>query len=361
MRKRILLLILSSLLLCVCILMFTSLFSNRQLLSDLTHLTWQGTSFSSVTAKGEQTATQKVESGTQLRVENEFGNVKVQPASDDSVHLSADISVSAVNASEAEQILSQVRVGWVQDGKQLRTQIDLPNLPSSIFSRAIRVNLTLSVPPEMSGVYSTQFGDVEISGLSGDVEVSNALGNITLAQLQGAVQATSNSGEIHAENLHTSGKVILQSDFGNIQLSDVQAKQVSVECVSGDVGVDGLSGDLQVSNNNGEIQVKDAQVGKLHLTSQNGDITFAGTLDDSQQHLIENANGEISVTLPSDFAIQLDLNTNNGTIESDFAIETLFNGDQSPQENAVKGKINGGASGLLEIQNQNGGITLSAQ
>jgi hypothetical protein len=341
--------------------MFTSLFSNRQLLSDLTHLTWQGTFFSAVDVKGEQTASQKVESGTQLLVENEFGDVKVQPASDDSVHLTAEINVSAVNASEAEQLLSQVQVGLVQDGKQLRTQIDLPTLPSSIFSRTIRVNLTLSVPPEMSGVYSTQFGDVEISGLSGDVAVRTAFGNITLAELQGAVQATNNSGEIHAENLHTSGKVFLQSDFGHIRLSDVQAQQVSVKCDSGDVDVDGLSGDLQVSNNNGEIQVEDAQVGKLQITSQNGDITFAGTLDNSEQHRIENVNGDISVTLPNKFAIQVELSTENGNIESDFAIETLFNGDQSPPENAVKGKINGGANGLLEVQSQIGDIKLSAQ
>lgn len=130
---------------------------------------------------------------------------------------------------------------------------------------------------------------------------------------------------------------------------------------------------LDVSNTNGGIRLSDV-TGRHELETTNGKIRVercAGAIDASttngsieaellrvtrgQPMRFETTNGRITVTVPRDFAAELDARTTNGGINTDLPVATT-----KVSSNRLYGTINGGGT-PLRLRTTNGSINIKTR
>jgi len=144
---------------------------------------------------------------------------------------------------------------------------------------------------------------------------------------------------------------------------------------NGRVNIAGSSGEVRVSTGNGEVTVQDAQgpvdvstgsgaihvvtsTGPVSANSGNGDIDVSiGKLDRLPDMTFSTGNGEVRLTLPPGLGAELDANTGNGHVTTDFPV-TLKSGRLDPSR--LRGRI-GDGGGRLSISSGNGDIEIRKQ
>ena len=144
-----------------------------------------------------------------------------------------------------------------------------------------RVNFTVRVP---KGV------NVGVGSGNGDVSVGGATAEVRAASGNGRVRVTA-GGAVHASS-------------GN-----------------GDVAVDHAGGPVRASSGNGRVTVATSR-GPVNASSGNGDIEVSmdAIADVSDDMELSSGNGTVTVTVPADFAGELDASTGSGKFFSDFPL-----------------------------------------
>ena len=149
-----------------------------------------------------------------------------------------------------------------------------------------------------------------------DVHGRSTNGQVALRQVTGMVQAESTNGELRLAEIN--GAVTARCTNGNIS-----AKRMTLTDVS------------KFSSQNGNVGVDFHQ----------GQATITAT----------TVNGSVHLTLPPDYQGQLDARTQNGQVRT-----TVQPQITTRVRNRLVGQIGGGGEALLELQSQNGDVTLAA-
>lgn len=83
---------------------------------------------------------------------------------------------------------------------------------------------------------------------------------------------------------------------------------------------DGIQGTVHLQSNTGGISLSNTTlIGNGSIVTQNGPITFTGSIAQGAAYQLQSSTGGITVTLPSDTNCHVDARTNNGPIQSDFS------------------------------------------
>ena len=221
----------------------------------------------------------------------------------------------------------------------------------------------------------SEFGEIDVRGLKGgQVSITSQSGQITVRDIQaskeltlesqfGAIKLTggqtgpatvdSNNGSVTIEGLRVRGEIKVTSQFGDISLGKVDAEAYNIESQNGRIVVDGATGKVSVSSQFGEIKLLNAVNVTANLTAVNGGITFTGSLGDGP-HVFTSDYGGIRLNLPEDSALDFDLQTEFGSIASEF--EMTVKG--KIEEKHWQGRINGGGAELT-VNTNNGNIELN--
>jgi DUF4097 and DUF4098 domain-containing protein YvlB len=223
----------------------------------------------------------------------------------------------------------------------------------------------------------SDFGDITLErGTAGAVTADSSSGAVTLRQVQasGAVSLSSDfgavnfaggeaasltaetrSGAVELTDLAVSGLVQAHSDFGRVVLTRVRASGgYELGSDSGSISVDGASGNLQAETGFGDVSISNATDVTLRLRTESGAVTFAGALGEGP-HVLESGFGNVSLSLPEDTAVSVDLTTGFGTIRS--ALPITLSGDMD--EDHWQGTLNGGGASLT-VETSSGNISLEA-
>ena len=135
---------------------------------------------------------------------------------------------------------------------------------------------------------------------------------------------------------------------------------------NGDVTVEGVTGDLELTNVNGHIEATDVS-GSVVAETVNGAVTV--TFDEitpDRFMAFSTLNGKIDVTFPSDVKADVRLDTQRGSIFSDFEIaldrspttvreDATGGGTRITMERTVRGTLNGGGP-EMRFKTYNGSI-----
>jgi DUF4097 and DUF4098 domain-containing protein YvlB len=261
----------------------------------------------------------------------------------------------------------------------------------------------------------TNFGEVVVETFSGSLQVKSSSGIMTIAGIEagdGVVELTNNFGEINVQDVR-SGTLLIESsngdlvalglqvdgaceftnrfarteisgfecgsfsletnsslidltdgtitddlsvkfDFAETTLTQVIASSYRFETTNGDLNADYLQGPIKIDSKFGDIKIESADNATLEITNQNGKVSFSGTLNHETAHSISTQFGDIQVELPADSAFDIILETNFGTINTDFQV--TLEGEINAQH--MEGSINGGGSTLKLVSN-NGNINLN--
>jgi DUF4097 and DUF4098 domain-containing protein YvlB len=346
-----------------------------------------------------------------LQVSNKLGNVTVTGGAAQQIVISAHKTAWGANQAEADARLAQLKVNVTQTGDTVTVEVESPQ---EVFvggrQQTDRVNFVISVPEETAVTAQTGFGDIALSGtgrdadlrtgngaiqasdLAGNLNLNSSFGDITVERaMLGQVEAHSNNGKVQLNAVTASGTVSLSSNFGDLRfegggaasldlksdngaiwlndltvggpvaarssfgdvtLTGVAARAYTLHSDNGNITVDGAAGPLQVDSNFGDIGISHGQDATLDLKTTNGKIEYAGSLGEGP-HVVKSNFGDLTLTLPAETALAVDLKTDFGHIETALPITVAGSADQSH----MQGTMNGGGANLTATTN-NGNITL---
>lgn len=202
-------------------------------------------------------------------------------------------------------------------------------------------------------------GALDLSDIraTGELSTTSDFGNITIENGSAAsVTVDSNSGRVLLTKVTIRGALVITCDFGDIELNQASANSYDLDSNSGTITVDGARNSIKAHTDFGRVVIKNAQNATIDLQSNSGGIEFSGSLGEGP-HTVQSDFGGVSLTLPADSALNVDLATDFGTISSDIPITVTLVG--SSQRNRQEGTMNGGGP-TLTVKTNNGPIDITA-
>jgi len=136
------------------------------------------------------------------------------------------------------------------------------------------------------------------------------------------------------------------------EISVPRSMSLDVETTNGGIEVTGVNGMLKAETTNGHVRL-DRCAGSINAMTTNGRITAELlSVDRNHTNRLSTTNGRVELTVPTNFAADIDASTTNGSIESDLPVSTHTFGKHS-----LRGTINGGGA-PLRISTTNGSIEI---
>ena len=152
-----------------------------------------------------------------------------------------------------------------------------------------------------------------------------------------------------------------QEDYAAIDVQGQVPRRTAlrIDRLSGPVRIAGVEGPLTVTHAHGDVTVQGA-AGPAEVTIKNGDVEVGfRALPADGTHLIETANGDLRLRFPPATAVQVDAQTDAGTIRTrglSFGAEQFAPINAGARYDAQVG--DGGPT--LELRTQNGNILIEA-
>jgi len=117
--------------------------------------------------------------------------------------------------------------------------------------------------------------------------------------------------------------------------------------------VEGARGPVDAHSGNGDVQIT-TSTGPVSATSGNGDVVVSmTTLGDRESMTFTTGNGRVRISVPSNFAAEIDASTGNGEVVSDFPITVTGRLSKSH----IRGTIGSGGP-RIRLSSGNGTIEL---
>ena len=223
------------------------------------------------------------------------GRITLEGSDRDGVTVRAWKEIRGRGAAAAE-FAEKVEIYAEQIGDELQIFTDHPPLPKGV---NLAVRYAIETPREIDVNLRIGNSRIEIGGISGAIDTTTANGTINLRGDTGPIRARATNGTIRAE-----------------------------------IGL--LANDAEFSTTNGTIGME------VHRCI--GSVAASTT------------NGPINLTLPADFAGQLDAEARRGRVHSDFPIPVV-----ERIKNQLKGEIGEGGEAIIKLRSMNGSIRLERQ
>jgi DUF4097 and DUF4098 domain-containing protein YvlB len=250
---------------------------------------------------------------------------------------------------------------------------------SFVITRPPRVKamprVTIHSIPSVPEVVVRESDDEVIRGdVSGDFLSTAAARSYRIGRVSGKVKILTHAGEIHVASAGSDadlktygGDIVIGPVRGDLKAQtlagDVMAGAVagsaSVETSGGDIRIERVGGTAEIRTGGGDI-VLAAVLGGLKAVTSGGEIRAALATRDSKGGVsIESAGGDVTLTLPSDFRGDIDLEVRGAdsegrAIHSDFPEISVAH--RAGTERAT-GVLNGGGSRVV-VRTSSGTIRL---
>lgn len=231
---------------------------------------------------------------------------------------------------------NQVRI---QASHSSRTRIE-PRLSGSVLRLEARsggmglggtVDYDLTVPAQMAIQLDGMGGDVRIDGTRGDVSVNSIEGDIVV---QGGANLTlvTVNGDVRATGVR--GRVDARAVSGDVELSDVQ----------GEVRAETVSGDLTLSQ-------LDAR--RVEAQTVSGDVRFEGAIRPDGSYSFLTHSGDVRVAIPEGANATLRTAVVSGDFRAAFPLPAGERASRSRQVYRL-----GAGSATIEVETFSGSIEL---
>jgi hypothetical protein len=252
-------------------------------------LSHSGCALSSAQEETERTVS--VKPGTAVHIETRNGRVAVRAGAKGRVEVRAVKKARAM--SNAKKLLEQIEVKIEPgaDGLHIAAKH-----PSGGFQKQYGVSFEVRVPPDTPLAVKSRNGRVDLRGLGA------------------RISAETRNGSIRAAGLTVDEPVQLHSRNGSVRLEGAVQR-------------------FELTTRNGSVQVRLSGAAKL--------------VGDSQ---VSTRNGSIRMWAPASFAARVDARTKNGSVRSDFSLD-------SPNRHRAAGTV-GGGEGTLTLRARNGSIRI---
>ena len=274
-----------------------------------------------------------------LRLETQGGVLRVSPANDGQVKITAREKIRANTDAEADELLKKLELTFDQTGNDVTATAKYESRSIGIHFGSwppVNVDFIVTVPANFATNLHTSGGDITVGDLGGKVYARTSGGGIKL-------------GKIGAEiDVHTSGGGIMVDETGG---------PARIETSGGNIAVNRVAGAADLSTSGGGIRVDSVQ-GRLQAHTSGGSISagIVGRLQDDCS--LSTSGGGVRVTVDKTAAFKLDASTSGGGVDAEGLTLTLDKG--APGRSHLAGNVNGGGP-LLKLRSSGGSIVVRAR
>jgi DUF4097 and DUF4098 domain-containing protein YvlB len=208
--------------------------------------------------------------------------------------VSGDIIVTAWERPQARVLATSERGIIEFDLSASRLSLDV----ESRYGHGGDTRYEVTVPVGTRVLTRSVSGDQSVRGVRGPLEVHTVNGDVQVSDVLAFDFETVN-GDLRASGL--TGEVTGSTVSGDIELSDV----------TGDIRVESTSGDVALTNVRARV---------VRAETVSGGIEFSGPLDAAGRYDFTSHSGDVTLAVPADVGAQLGLQTFSGEIRSDFPL-----------------------------------------
>lgn len=269
---------------------------------------------------------------------NISGDITVKTWSKAEVKIDALKISKADSLAEAKENAGEVKIEVSEEGNVLRIETKYPEKTRRKFS--VSVNYELMIPSQASANMHSVSGSVSLTKIGGAAKASTISGNVTVEDVAGMLKAHSVSGNVNvmtagsgADCDSVSGNVEIYGSTGDVALKTVSGKVVA-ERVKGSVEAETVSGSVKLND------ITDAK--KVKANALSGSVKYAGKIYSGGSYYFKSHSGDVTVTIPSGSAFDLEATTFSGSIESDFEIKV----SGKIGRKSLRGTVSGGGADL---------------
>ncbi len=317
--------------------------------------------------------------GGMLRVNDTRGAVNITASDTAKVQVVVRKTIRAESQGEADRWNGDTKPDIKVSGNTVTVNAN----NQGAGDHSVTIDLDISIPRKAAVNIVNRSGDVSVLGRDGDIEISNQKGDVSITDINGKVtlslenssaRISQINGDVSAEgrmkdlSLDTiKGAARLSGDFSeNVDLSKI-SKTVTLKSARTDIEIAKLDGelsldshDLRASTVTGPFRLltkfKDIRLdgvsGDLRLENEDGAVEVQMTKMGAVQ--IDNRRSDISIYLPDKAAFQVNAQTKNGEIQSDFTGLNVSNGDERA---TASGNVGTGGPHLV-VNNEHGAIEI---
>ncbi len=315
--------------------------------------------------------------GASLRINDARGAVNVSASDSSKVQVSIHKSIKAESQRDADRWNSETKPEIKVAGNTVTLNANNQG------DHSVTIDLDISIPRNAAVSITNRSGDVSILGRDGDIDVSNQKGEVSVSDVKGKVtmnlenssaRVSKVSGDVSVEGRvkeitldEIKGAARLNGDFSeNVQLSKI-SKTVTLKSARTEIEIAKLDGelsldahDLRATSVTGPVKLltkfKDIRLegvsGDLHLENEDGAVEVQMTKVGSMQ--INNRRSDVEIYLPDKASFQVNAETKNGEIRSDFAGLRVANNDEHA---TASGNVGSGGPRMV-VNNEQGAIEI---
>jgi DUF4097 and DUF4098 domain-containing protein YvlB len=210
----------------------------------------------------------------------------------------------------AKENLKDIATSIERDGDTVRVKAELTSEASLIGSRGAEVEL--QVPKGAVLDLKTSNGKISVTGPAGDTTAQTSNGGVDVKGSQGKVALRSSNGPLTAES---------------------------------------VKGTIELDTSNGKIDIVSSD-GVVKAHTSNGGIRFKGRAIQGH-YSFRTSNGPIDLLLPSDSSFQLDAETSNSGIDTDFPIQRS---SEESERTRLRGAVGKNPTVTITAHTSNGRI-----
>lgn len=222
-------------------------------------------------------------------------------------------SVSGTVRIRAWNRPQQIRVQAQSDG----ARVSLDASSSGVSVRAIPhrgegdVDFTISVPTGTP---------LEVHAISADIEVGQVCGPARLGSISGGVTLVCANGDVEVESVS-----------GDVSATDLSGR-ADISSTSGDVEVRQVKGDLIARSVSGDVSLERVDANDVNVETVSGDVGFAGPIHENGQYRFRSHSGDVTVRPDGSLSAVISVSTFSGDLESDWPITITPGGHIHRQE-----------------------------
>jgi DUF4097 and DUF4098 domain-containing protein YvlB len=285
----------------------------------------------------------KVADGGTLKIDADFGAIRVMPGA------SGSVTVDVKRSGNADELKAYV-VTFDQQANTISIKSDYSRPSHWLnWSTNLDVEYVVSVPSRFNVDLVTSGGDIKVGDLQGAATVKTSGGELDLGHISGNVSARTSGGD--ATVAAAGGLLDVKTSGGSISIGNA-AQSVDARTSGGSIEVKRSSGDLKLKTSGGSISIDEA-FGSVQADTSGGSISARLARQPRSDSRFATSGGGVTVSFAANVAVDIDAKTSGGEVDSSIPLTVL--GTQS--EGTLSGKINGGGP-MITLRASGGDIRL---
>lgn len=305
---------------------------------------------------------------TLVKAHTQSGSLDLHGGELTTVNVQAEKVVKAPTQEEADAFAQQVEVIAECEGDTVVLDAQYPDPPDGV---DVSVSFKITAPLSVNSKFATGSGSIQVTDVEGEVTLEAGSGGLKLRNCQNTMNLQTGSGEIAIAECN--GHVYADAGSGGIKVQQ-HIGNALLHTASGSIRVTDIEGCLDAKSDSGHITLRNS-VGTVDLTALSGRIsadlqnvidhanfkTSSGSINiklmEGAAPLFARSNsGGISVSLPVEFAGELDARTASGSIRCQFPIFA-----EEKVQGHLKGRIGEGEGMVLDLETSSGSIQVTAR